>query len=62
MAPTWYQRGQFEHKFQKMIRYYKFFFKWAILTQNSKYWVFLHNLRALDRVQHLNNKKTEEKH
>ena len=35
MAPTWHQRSQFEHKFQKVVRCYIFFFNWAILTQNS---------------------------
>ena len=35
MAPTLHQRGQFEHKFKKMVRCYNFFQKWTILTQNS---------------------------
>ena len=35
VAPTWHQRGQFEHKFKKMVRCYNFFQKWDILTQNS---------------------------
>ena len=37
MAPTCHQKGQFEHKFQKMVRCYNFFKKWAILTQNSPF-------------------------
>ena len=35
MALTWHQRGHFEHKFQKVVRWYIFFNKWIILTQNS---------------------------
>ena len=27
MTPTWHQRGQFEHKFQKVVRCYDFFSK-----------------------------------
>ena len=38
IAPTWHQRGQFEHKFQKVTRsYFLFFNKWVILTQNSSF-------------------------
>ena len=40
IAPTWHQRGQFEHKFQKVTRsYFLFFNKWVILTQNSSIWL-----------------------
>ena len=36
MTHTWYQIGQFEYKFQKIVRSYIYFFnKWVILTQNS---------------------------
>ena len=38
MAPTWHQRGQFEHKFERVVRCYNFFFKRAILTQNFRSW------------------------
>ena len=36
IAPTWHQRGQFEHKFQKVVISYIFFNKWNILTQNPQ--------------------------
>ena len=33
MTLTWHQRGQFEPKLQKMVRFFFFFNKWAIWTK-----------------------------